>query len=192
MQEAQDPLERALARQLYRLRCPDPLVLGELHLGTLEGAQQQEVSAHVSECPRCQQELATLDRFLKSRDRPGVRLWVAELLPQLRVAELAPAYAVRGSFQLASATYRAGEFTLTVSITEDPQDPSLRTLAGIVFREAELEPGARARLLGARYEQEAEVDPVGQFAFTSVPKGRYTLELEAGDDLVQVSPLQVS
>lgn len=189
--EAHDALERAVARQLYRFRCPDPHVLGELHLGLLDSGRE-EVEAHVRECPRCQEELAILNRFLRARDRPDWRILVAEWAPQLRVAEPAAAYAVRGSAQLAAATYQAGEYALTVSVTEEPQDASLRTVAGIVSWETQPEQPARARLVGFHYEQEAEVDSVGQFAFEAVPRGRYTLEVEVGDALVQVSPLEVS
>jgi anti-sigma factor RsiW len=191
MEEEHGPLERALVRQLYRFRCPEPHVLGEFHLGLLEEGRRAEVEAHVRECPHCQGELVTLERFLKVRDRPSVQVLVAELLPRLQVAEPAPAYALRGTLHLASATYRAGEFTLTVSVTEDPQDPSARTVAGILSRGAEPEAGARVRLVGPQGEQEAEADEVGQFAFERVPRGRYTLEVEAGDALVQASPLEV-
>jgi hypothetical protein len=186
-----DALERAVTKRLYRFRCPDPQVLGDLHLGVLQEGRE-EVEAHVRECTRCQEELAALERFLNIRDRPDLRVLVARWVPHLQVAEPTPAYAVRGAVQLSSATYRAGEFTLTVSITEDPQDPSLRTLAGILSCEAELDGGARARLAGPGYQEEAPVDPVGQFVFERVPLGRYTLEVEVEDTLVQVSPLEVA
>lgn len=189
--DVQDPFERALVRQLYRFRCPEPHVLGEFHLGLLDDPRRGEVEEHLRECPHCQEELNTLERFLRVRDRPSVRVLVAEWLPQLRVAEMAPGYALRGTLHLTSATYRAGEFTLTVSITEDPQDASLRTVAGIVSCEGELLARGRARLVGAELEREVELDPVGQFAFDRVARARYTLEVEVGDALVQVSPLEV-
>ncbi|MCS7234815.1 MAG: hypothetical protein RMM30_02390 [Armatimonadota bacterium] len=186
-----EALDRALTRQLYRFACPEPHVLGELHLGVLEEGREQ-VEAHVRNCPRCQEELAALERFLRTRDQPDLRVLVAQWVPQLQVAEPAPAYAVRGTVQLASATYQAGEFTLSVSITEDPQNPSLRTVAGIVSGEAEPGGQARARLVGPTYHEEEAVDTVGQFAFDRVPAGRYTLEVELEDALVQVSPLEVA
>ena len=184
-------LESALTRQLYRMHCPDPQVLGDYHLGVLQ-AGRKEVEAHVRECPRCQEELEGLERFLRIRDRPDVRVLLAQWLPALRVAEPAPAYALRGSVQLSSATYRAEEFTVGVSITQDPTDPSRRILAGTVWCEGELEQPARARLVGPAHQEEVDVDPVGQFAFDSVPPGKYTLEVEAGQTLVQITGLDVS
>jgi hypothetical protein len=100
-------LESALTRQLYRMHCPDPQVLGDYHLGVLQ-AGREEVEAHVRECPRCQEELEGLERFLRIRDRPDVRVLLAQWLPALRVAEPAPAYALRGSVQLSSATLPGG------------------------------------------------------------------------------------
>ncbi len=190
MDPEDDALERAVTRQLYRLHCPDPQVLGDFYLGTLD-AGREEVEAHLQECSRCRDELATLERFLRIRDRPDVRVLVAQWWPALRVAEAAPAYAVRGSPQLASATYRAGELTLHVSITEDPQDRSVRTVVGILSSDAGSVLEARARLVGASYHGEAEVDAVGQFVFDAVPPGRYTLEVETDETTVQVYPLDV-
>lgn len=187
--EAQDALEHALTKQLYRAPCPDPQVLGDFHLGTLQ-VGCEEVRAHLEECSRCREELATLERFLRIRDRPDLRILLAQVWPDLRVAEPSLAYAVRGSPQLTSATYRAGELTLALSIMEDPLDRSLRTVAGILTSDVQLHP-ARARLIGTSYHAEAGLDPVGQFAFDSVPPGRYTLEVEVGETLMQVHPLEV-
>lgn len=189
MEAHDEALEHALAKQLHRAPCPDPQVLGDFHLGTLQ-VGREEVQVHLEICSRCREELATLERFLRIRDRPDVRVLLAQAWSALRAAELSPAYAVRGGPQMTSATYRAGELTLTVSMTEDPQDRSLRTLAGILTSDLGVPP-ARARLIGSAYQGEASVDPVGQFAFDSVPPGRYTLEVEAGETVMQVYPLEV-
>lgn len=189
MEAQDDALEHALTKQLYRAPCPDPQVLGDFQLGTLQ-VGREEVQAHLEVCSRCREELATLERFLRIRDRPDLRVLLAEAWPALRVAEPGLAYAVRGSPQMTSATYRAGELTLTVSITEDPQDRSLRTVAAILSSDAQVPP-ARARLIGSFYHAETSLDPVGQFAFDSVPPGRYTLEVEAGETVMQVYPLEV-
>ncbi len=186
-----DPLEEALTRQLLRFRCPDPHVLGEFSLGVLEEGQE-DVRAHVTQCPRCQEELAALEGFLRVRDRPDLRVVVARWVPTLRVAEPAPAYALRGDLQLTSATYQAGEFTVAVSVTEDPEEADLRTLVGTVSAQGEVPEGGTARLVGPGSWRATEVDPAGQFAFDAVPPGRYTLEVEVGDTLLHVAPLEVS
>ncbi len=49
------PVRAALSR-----RVPNPLTLGEWHLGMLEGTTLASVSTHLDECPHCQTELASL------------------------------------------------------------------------------------------------------------------------------------
>ncbi len=34
-------LESALTRQLYRMHCPDPQVLGDYHLGVLQAGREE-------------------------------------------------------------------------------------------------------------------------------------------------------
>ncbi len=186
---ADDGLERTLTRKLYRVECPDPHALGEYHLGLLE--DRPEVTAHVRECRLCQEELAALERFLGVRERPPARVLLAQWLPSLRVAEPAPAFALRGEPRMTSATYRAEEFTVTLSVHDDPRGADLRILSGVVTP-LDMAHGGRALLSGPVHTAEAPVDPAGQFAFDQVPAGRYTLELQLGDATVQVYPLEVT
>ncbi len=184
-----DGLERALTRKLYRVECPDPHVLGEYHLGLLE--ERPEVAAHVRECRLCQEELATLQRFVGVREIPPARVLLAQWLPSLRVAEPAPAFALRGEPRMTSATYRAEEFTVTLSVHDDPKGAHFRILSGVVTP-VDVAHGGRAVLSGAAHAAEAPLDAAGQFAFEEVPAGRYTLELQLGEATVQVCPLEVS
>jgi hypothetical protein len=186
---ADDVLERALTRKLYRVECPDPHVLGEYHLGLL--GDRPEVAAHVQDCRLCQEELVALKRFLGVREIPPARVLLAQWLPSLRVAEPAPAFALRGEPRMTSATYRAEEFTVTVSVHEDPKGPDVRIVSGVVTP-VDVSHGGWALLSGPAHTAEVPVDAAGQFAFGGVPVGRYTLELQLGEATVQVSPLEVA
>ncbi len=184
-----DQLERALSRKLYRVECPDPHVLGEYHLG-LRG-DRPEVAAHVRSCRLCQEELAGLEKFLAVREVPPSRILLGQWLPSLKVAEPAPAFALRGEPRMVSATYRADEFTVTVSVHPDPNAAELRILTGVASP-VDVSCGGQALLVGVQHTAQTPVDIAGQFAFDGVPVGQYTLELQLGETAVQISPLEVS
>lgn len=186
---ANDALERTLIRKLYRVECPDPHVLGEYCLGLL--GDRPEVAAHVRDCRLCQEEIAALDGVLGVRETPSVRVLLAHWIPSLRVAEPAPAFALRGEPRMTTATYRAEEFTVTVSVHEDPKGPDVRIVSGVVTP-VDVSHGGRALLTGPAHTAQTQVDTAGQFAFDGVPVGQYTLELQLGDTTVQVSPLEVA
>jgi len=61
-----DVLDKLLLKHLYRADCPDMMLLGEYHLGLLEGEQQKVVTDHLNKtrCPHCQAELEQLIDFL--------------------------------------------------------------------------------------------------------------------------------
>ena len=98
---------------------------------------------------------------------------------------------LRGEPRMTSATYRAEEFTVTVSVHEDPKGPDVRIVSGVVTP-VDVSHGGRALLTGPAHTAQTQVDTAGQFAFDGVPVGQYTLELQLGDTTVQVSPLEVA
>src|SRR5512145_63801 len=57
-------LQRRLRKELYRVTCPSPIELGDLHLGLLPASQVLVVTQHVRKCPLCTRELAEIEGFL--------------------------------------------------------------------------------------------------------------------------------
>jgi anti-sigma factor RsiW len=64
-------LQRVLLRALYRLHCPQSLVLGEYYLGLLPEAEVAAIQAHLAECPYCPAELEDLRQFLAESGLPA-------------------------------------------------------------------------------------------------------------------------
>src|SRR5882757_5524099 len=58
-------VDRKLVSKLYRWDCPSNLMLGEYHLGMLNGEQTVEIQRHLSICVLCSAEVAALTQFLE-------------------------------------------------------------------------------------------------------------------------------
>jgi len=54
----------ALQQRLRRFDCPSPQELADYHFGLLDTEQAAAVKQHLTQCPRCQNDLAVLIQFL--------------------------------------------------------------------------------------------------------------------------------
>ncbi|RMF47532.1 MAG: hypothetical protein D6755_04995 [Anaerolineae bacterium] len=173
-------LENLLRHNLYRYECPDALTLGEYHNKLLPSVEQRRIRKHVEKCPHCQQELQTLQQFLKEAplpEPPGVveriaqeiEVFVGRLLPPR------PAFQVRGM----ANSMRYYEVLDLGQITLDVQElpGGVRSLVGLMLG---IPPsGFEASLWnGDVLLQTVPVSALGNFVFENVSSGRYYLLLK--------------
>lgn len=131
-------LDNALIRRLARFDCPSSQQLVDYHASLLETDAAEVVQAHVTHCPRCQDELAMLESFIADepplvevpRDdapnviRPSRLIWQAQLIDSSELA------AARGLDEIRTYDARAGSATIYV---EARQDNGQIALAGQVI-----------------------------------------------------------
>lgn len=185
--ELQDPFERALRSRLYRVVCPDPLVLGEWRLGLREDAEA--IADHVRSCPHCAEEVRSLEVLLAFGVRePPVRRLTATLLQGPLPG--APVFALRGDAALRTATYTAEGYVVVVGIEPNPHDGGRCTVLGMVTGPSG-PAGAHASLRAEGVDRTAPVDDVGQFVFADVAPGRYDLLVRFPDVEIHVGPMDV-
>lgn len=63
-------IEHTLSQTLFRFDCPDPLTLGEYHVGLLNAQPRRLVQNHLSLCPLCRREIAQLAGFITATADP--------------------------------------------------------------------------------------------------------------------------
>jgi hypothetical protein len=108
-------LEATLTARLYRWDCPPGLVLGEFQLGLLNKEMAAAVSHHLSRCPRCAGEVASLAGFLASDPL---------LTPDAAMPELAPE---AGNLHTLAGAKRAVE-----RVREQAREQVRRVIASLV------------------------------------------------------------
>lgn len=172
-------LEQLALASLSDEACPEPEQLAAYLLGTLSGAAQLSVAAHVRQCPLCREDLA-----LARPPEPRPRRLVARLLPTLLSG-------VRGSSASAFVRqYQAADLVVELTLAPPVGDywrltgQLLRERAGVPDREITLRSGRRRRL-------QTTSDTDGFFTFEDLPFGAYTLSVADGDTLIQVRGLSL-
>lgn len=185
---AYDQTQQRLRGRLYRFDCPPPHTIGEYALALLPVVERTRIAAHLTQCPRCTDELRVLRTFLATEPLPAPRITerVRRLIAALIPTAAAPAVQLRGGVDPDARTYRAGDVMLTL---DDGVGRGGRTdLAGLLWRDAgdvELPTGAIVSLLAAdSTAHTATVDALGNFVFEGIPFGEYRLEVPLGDDTV--------
>lgn len=176
-----DFIERNLSAYLYRITCPSSEVLGEYHLNMLPNEKTEAIRQHLTTCPHCTRELTQLEAYLSELApeldftvQERVKIWIARLLPAPGPA-LKPAFALRGETK-GPLMFEAGNYQLTLEIQDDPANPGLRTILGLVLGGAErLERVALWQ--DGRSIQETTIDDLGNFVFSGVEPGSYDLIL---------------
>ncbi len=173
-------LERLSLMSLTDEACPSPDQLAAYLLGTLDGAEQLSVAAHVRTCPMCQEDV--------SRARPP------EPRPHRVLARLLPSFAsgVRGSGATAFVRqYQAAD--LIVEVTFGPPQGDYWRLTGQVLRNDEGVPDLPVLLrAGRRRPFQTLSDSEGFFTFEDLPAGNYTLSITCEHTLIQVHGLVLS
>lgn len=196
---AYDRMQRRLQRQLRRFDCPAPHALGEYALALVPVEERTRIASHVTQCPRCADELATLRAFLGTEPLPvptgtatgRVRRLIAALIP---AAPAVPVAQLRGAGDDGARTYRAGDVMLTLDA--GAARGGRADLTGLLWRDgtdddanadAAVPEGAVASLfVGDGEPRTATVDELGNFAFEGVPFGEYRLEVPCGGDAIVV------
>lgn len=183
-------LQRALTGSLFRADCPSALELGEYQMGLLPAGQSVMIARHVSLCPHCAQEIATLQHFMAQGEpaaRPSVldtartrlQVVVAELVSGARGAfappALAPAFAGLRGGDDDPLIYEAGDVQLSIEVQGDGEHPGHLAIFGLITG---LEEGQTAQIELWRDQQRlagAAVDAIGNFALGGLAPGDYEL-----------------
>jgi hypothetical protein len=192
-------IEDTLKTRLFRAICPEPVELGELHLGLLPPERATQLRAHVADCPHCARELGHLQTFLQDvaadlehsvADR--VRLWLARLLPAGEAgAPAMPAFALRGEDdEPGTRIYEAGAAQLSLEVQQDPDSPGDHILLGLMLG---VTTGDAVANLWQNEEQvgTAVVDELGNFTFSSLAPGRYELIISGPEFEIHVQELLI-
>ncbi len=187
-------LSRLLGAGLFRVTCPDSLVLGEYALGMQTPEQRQETAAHLVECRHCLGELRTFTTLLREDDVAAsglagtVRRLVATLLP--RPSGLA--LGLRGGESEALSYDVEGLLQLTVNVQRAAPGAASSVITGLV------QPGALscegvpvALFAGDELLRTEVVDDLGNFVFDDVPPGLYRVEINVPATTVVIDPLRV-
>ena len=191
-------MDAQLTQTLYRITCPNSLVLGEYHLGMLSGTERGHISQHLVDCPHCTSELAQLQAFmldtahdLEYNLAERLKIWVAKKLLTIDREEAAgtSVWAVRGN-EDGPLIYEAGECQLTLEIQDDPQKPGQKSVIGLVLG---IDPTAwqvhlwqNDKLLDA-----VPVDTLGNFTLDNLSPGGYKLTVSGPAAEIHVPDLLV-
>jgi hypothetical protein len=189
---------------MYRITCPDPLELGEYHLGVLSQDRSAAVAEHLAECPHCRHEIAQLTDYLAElepspRHDPvnqamdTIRVIVARLVSggALGQPALSPAFAsVRGGEQ-GPLIYEAGEVQTMIEIQEDANRPDHRTILGLAIgldvpQETTAHLWATEQCLAT-----VPVDELGNFVLPNVVRGHYELMLSGPKTEIHIQDLAI-
>lgn len=192
--------DEALRSQLFRVDCPASQILGELALDLLDPKDALTVRSHLSLCPHCTAEFASLreavqgDPLADLRPRPS-RLGriIARLQPSpgLGVATAG----VRAAGESASRTYEAEGITISLSVEAERSGPARHwNLLGLVVDEIEDRVFTHAPMKLLRAEEvvsEGQLDEWGNVTFSGLLGGDYVLELSLPDHVIAVQGVQV-
>ncbi len=179
--------------QLYRVDCPDTLILGEYHLGVLSPAQEKAIQKHQATCVHCARELGELAAFVPREPlvQPGILEQVERLVARLvsgrhplRASSGLPGLGLRGG-ETGGYQYEAGRAKIGLGIEEDVEHPGYQALVGII-----------AGLEAENYEVslwqagiivgKVRVDELGGFTLGSLQPGEYQLVIHGPKVEIQV------
>lgn len=204
--------DRQLLKMLYRVDCPPSVELGEFQLGLFDRANPARraravwIGQHVAECPHCTRELTELAAYMtqvatqlppaevEASGLAGLTSSVNEAAARIKVlvARLftpAPgeaAWAVRGDDAAeAPQIFNVGDIQVAIETQADPQQPSQRSVLGLISGADTL--GWRAHVWQAgQFVLTVEVDEFGNFTVSPLVPGNYQMILEAPNDDLEV------
>jgi hypothetical protein len=190
-------LQSTLQRRLYRFDCPDPHELGEYALDLVPPWRRPALAAHLSECPRCADEVAVFRGFLADASTPVpptpvVR--VRRLVASLFIPAPATVFTMRGEDASSSLHFRADDVELKLDISPVARRDA-HELAGLIWREdSDATPveGQPINLFTPDgTARSAMIDDLGNFAFAGLVPGTYHLEVALADELIATEDFQV-
>ncbi len=173
--------EQQLFEKLYRVTCPEPLALGEWHLGLLEESAFDKVSAHLNQCPHCQEELAQL---IENLERP-LRLREAPASLVKRIVLTLQTMMGNGGAPIARAALRGNSWTVCyasgnymVSLTQQTHPSGIALMGSLL---SPTTTGRAALRQGAAVRYDAPLSQSATFTFDGVTPGKYDLIIEVPD-----------
>jgi hypothetical protein len=181
-----DIIERKLSTYLYRFDCPSPHDLGEYHLKILSDDQTEAITQHLTNCPHCTRELTQLRNYLSELApdldytfQERVKIWIARMLPNgpegRMVTGPIPNFALRGETD-GPLMFEAGNYQLTLEIQDDPANPGLKSILGLVIGGVDVLHQVELWQDGRSIVQ-TTIDDLGNFVFSGVKSGSYDLIL---------------
>lgn len=197
-------LDDRMKINLYRVLCPDVLILGEYQMGLLAAKQNSEIELHLRGCPHCQRELAELAAFMDtvnpdleskfsgdSKLKTILARWLSSSTAEGEQGRLDLAYgSVRGD-EDTSLLFEAEEWQIAIEIQDDVEQPGTKTLLGMVI--GDLSSEWQAQLWqGDQKIATCVIDAVGNFRFTQLGSKTYVLILSTKGQEIYIPPLEMS
>lgn len=178
-------------KAMYRITCPDAHTLGEYQLGVLTKEAEHPVAAHLLDCPHCRQELASLTTYLASSPNfaPQQNPSSAKEFTKTLIARLVPAslssIGIRGE-QDGLLVYETGGWQITIDIQKDMSQPGQMSIFGLIaggeFGEGQVNIWQEEEIIA-----QTSIDLLGNFAFSGLALGKYTLSFVLNSVKIQVN-----
>lgn len=169
--------QQQLQQLFYRMGCPDSLRIGEYQAGLLTGEPRNQFEQHLTICPHCSRELATMRRFI-AQVGPDLKEALfappaAAGRPRLVARLLSPAaLSVRGGAEDGPLVYEADDFQVTIEVMADVTRPGHKTLFGLIVAAFpagwQVELSQQGQLVATTIS-----DELGNFEFEGVKTGSY-------------------
>ena len=195
--------QKKLTAQLYRLACPEPVELGDYHLGLLPSGRALVVAVHLRECPHCTGEVSQLKDFLSelaplpASPVKGMKVLVARLLGVKDVGS-SPGLPARSPAFIPLRGDAPAPITLEVDgvlILLDVQPAAagrLAVLGQVASEDQDDWTGAAVELRsGGALQAAAAVDDLGAFRLEGISPGLGELKIISSSGPVIVVEIEV-
>lgn len=201
--------EQKLKRRLHRATCPSTLELGEYEQEMLAADDHARIDRHLHTCPICRKELAFLRTFFAvelvadmvtetpletTPQSPGLfQRIVAQLQTGLSAADAFAPMAgavLRGNGEL-QHTYEAAGFLIMLDIQPIIAAHHRFLMTGLVLGDQEPMRATVALLMNAEQIAQTELDDAGNFSFSDLTTGTYSLLITSGTTEVQIPELTI-
>jgi hypothetical protein len=182
-------LQNRLRKQLYRVTCPTPEVLGDYHLRLLSAPQVLVVAQHLRECPLCRQEVTELENFLSDLAPKEESLFgQAKVLIARLVGGTgsAPAFAALRGEAKGPITLEANGIVIVLDI-QPAMGGKVKILGQVAAGDQEQWTGALVELRQYNeLQSSATVDDLGAFQVEDIIPGSKELRMIPKDSSVMV------
>jgi hypothetical protein len=192
--------EATLESALYRVSCPETMILSEFSAGLLPVGSRDTVQKHLAACPYCRQEVAQLKTYLADV-RPDLetnvfkraRVLVARLISTTSGTGALggqPAFGLRGEVS-GPRMYAAEGVQLSLEVLDDPHQPEQKRILGLIVGVETA--GWQAQLWrDGQQVKTTDIDEFGNFALTAPPAVTYELIVHGDEVAVHVPELNMT